>query len=274
MGLDLFRIKRCIGQLAPLTHAVRQQARLVAGSAVLLMLASCATDTAVKTEPPPVLPQKSLEPVGYTIQAGAFSNLDNAVRLTSELQHQDIEAYHFVDDSGFYKVRFGNFPSKNAARRRAETLLAARTIDAYYLVSPDDFTAGRYKPNLIDHMREQIVSTARRFIGIPYRWGGESPGDGFDCSGLTKVVYELNGLQLPRSSREQWQTGKPVKRDQIKRGDLVFFATSGRGRVSHVGIYTGDDKFLHAPRRGRKIRISSLANSYYRARYLGARSYF
>jgi cell wall-associated NlpC family hydrolase len=254
--------------------AVRQQARLAAGSAILFVLASCAPDTAVKIDQPPVLPKESLEPLGYTIQAGAFSNLDNAVRLASELQHQDIEAYHFVDDSGFYKVRFGNFPSKNAARQRAETLLAARTIDAYYLVSPDDYAAVKYKPHLTDHIREQIVNTARRFIGVPYRWGGESPADGFDCSGLTKVVYELNGLQLPRSSREQWRAGKPVERDQIKRGDLIFFATSGGRRVSHVGIYAGDDTFLHAPRRGRKIRISSLANRYYRARYLGARSYF
>jgi len=84
---------------------------------------------------------------------------------------------------------------------------------------------------------------------------------------------QTKGLDLPRSSRQQWKAGRPVKRSQLARGDLVFFATKGGKRVSHVGIYTGSGKFLHAPRRGRKITISSLSNTYYKSRYLGARSY-
>jgi hypothetical protein len=87
------------------------------------------------------------------------------------------------------------------------------------------------------------------------------------------AVYHLNGLDLPRSSRQQWKSGRPVKHSQLAKGDLVFFATLGGTRVSHVGIYTGSGKFLHAPRRGRKITISSLSSTYYKTRYLGARSY-
>jgi cell wall-associated NlpC family hydrolase len=87
------------------------------------------------------------------------------------------------------------------------------------------------------------------------------------------VVYRLNGLDLPRSSRQQWQVGKRINRRQLQKGDLVFFATSGGKRVSHVGIYTGDGKFLHAPRRGSRIKTSSLSSHYFKTRYVGARTY-
>jgi cell wall-associated NlpC family hydrolase len=87
------------------------------------------------------------------------------------------------------------------------------------------------------------------------------------------VVYQLNGLDLPRTSGEQWAAGRPVDEGDLARGDLVFFATRGGGRVSHVGIYLGGDEFLHAPRRGHAIQVASLSSDYYRARYLGARSY-
>ena len=122
-----------------------------------------------------------------------------------------------------------------------------------------------------DHAHDGLAQAAR-MLGRPYRFGGATPS-GFDCSGLTMAVYKLNGLDLPRSSRQQWKVGKPVKRSHLEKGDLVFFATAGGKRVSHVGIYTGNGKFLHAPRRGRKITISSLSDRYYKTRYLGARSY-
>ena len=117
------------------------------------------------------------------------------------------------------------------------------------------------------------MRTAERFVGVPYRWGGETSVDGFDCSGLTMVVYQLNGLNLPRTSGDQWLAGRPVEGRELAEGDLVFFATRGAGRVSHVGIYIGGENFLHAPRRGSQIQIASLSNDYYRVRYLGARSY-
>ena len=120
---------------------------------------------------------------------------------------------------------------------------------------------------------KKIVKTARRYVGVPYRWGGESLRTGFDCSGFTMVVYRLNGLDLPRSSRQQWKVGKKIDRRQLQKGDLVFFATSGGSRISHVGIYTGNNTFLHAPRRGSRIKTSSLSSQYFRIRYMGARSY-
>ena len=123
-------------------------------------------------------------------------------------------------------------------------------------------------------MREEIARTAKTFIGIPYRWGGTSAETGFDCSGLTMAVYQLNGLHLPRSTQNQWEEGIAVRRNALKIADLVFFATSGRRKISHVGIYVGNGRFIHAPGDGKEIRVSSLSNGYFKSRYAGGRSYF
>jgi cell wall-associated NlpC family hydrolase len=211
--------------------------------------------------------------MGHTIQVGAFASIDNAVRLTEKLQTQGLDAYHFRHQSGLYKVRIGNYRTIDTARLNAENLKAAGIIDEYYLIGPNDYAATARGLNDKEHLRKEIVRTAKRFIGIRYRWGGQSSSTGFDCSGLTMVAYRLNGLELPRSSRQQWKTGRPVYPDQLSKADLVFFATTGGERVSHVGIYLGNNKFLHAPGSGRKIRMSSMSNKYYKSRYLGARSY-
>lgn len=209
----------------------------------------------------------------HTIQVGAFSNLNNAVRFTEKLQAKGINAYHFRHETGLYKVRFGNYASRKDAHNQAEKLKSIGLIEEYYIVGPNDFAGRSWQAGDNKHLRNEIVRTAQQYIGVPYRWGGESPRTGFDCSGLTMVVYRLNGLDLPRASAEQWQAGTPIKRSQLAKGDLVFFATSGGSRVSHVGIYAGNGNFLHAPGSGRKIRRSSLSNTYYKSRYLGARSY-
>lgn len=214
-----------------------------------------------------------LRRMGYTIQVGAFANIDNAVRLTEALKQQGLDAYHFLDPSGLYKVRFENFRTKAAARNRAENMQRSGIIESFYIVKPKPHAAPWGDGRKNQRFREDIVKTARRYLGVPYRWGGESPRTGFDCSGFTMVVYRLNGLDLPRSSKQQWKVGKRISRRQLQKGDLVFFATAGSGRVSHVGIYTGENKFLHAPRRGSRIKTSSLSSQYFRTRYVGARSY-
>ena len=152
-------------------------------------------------------------------------------------------------------------------------LKSAGIIDDYFILAPGDYAAAMYAGAGDSRLRQEILRTAERFLGVPYRWGGESTTEGFDCSGLTMVVYRLNGLELPRTSADQWRAGRPVDRDEMDRGDLVFFATRGGSRISHVGIYLGGDLFLHAPRRGTVIQTDSLASDYYRSRYVGARSY-
>lgn len=119
--------------------------------------------------------------------------------------------------------------------------------------------------------RKTMVSTAMKFLGVKYRYGGDSPGEGFDCSGLVAYAAEKSlGLKLPRSSREMAGEGISVSRDELRRGDLVFFNTLGR-QYSHVGIYLGDHKFVHAPRTGAKVRVESMDIAYWRKRYNGAR---
>jgi hypothetical protein len=244
--------------------------------AVLLMgllTAGCASYPAAVTPSQPGPAIRRLPPLGYTVQAGAFADINNAVRLTRVLQHYGLPAYHFIDESGLYKVRFGNFPTKLAAREKADELLAAGILEEVYILRPEEYTAAQTWRYDEAALREELVKTAKRFLGVPYQWGGTSSEEGFDCSGLTMVVYQLNGLDLPRSSRQQWQAGQQISRNELRKGDLVFFATAGGRRVSHVGIYTGDGRFLHAPGEGRTIRFANLSNPYFSSRYLGARSY-
>jgi cell wall-associated NlpC family hydrolase len=108
-------------------------------------------------------------------------------------------------------------------------------------------------------------------VGARYHYGGSSPDTGFDCSGLVAHVYERAwGVELPRSTAEQRHIGRPIKRAELQPGDLVFYNTRNRP-FSHVGIYLGDGDFVHAPRRGQRVRVESLSNPYWRARFSGAR---
>ena len=215
----------------------------------------------------------ALEAMGYSVQVGAFANLDNAVRLERQLEARGIDAYYFLHESGLYKVRFGNHSSYQAARAEAEHLQSQGLIGAYFIVIPEDYPAARLAGKGHAELRAELVKTAHRFIGVPYRWGGADAEDGFDCSGLTLVCYRLNGLNLPRVSRSQYQAGHRVSRDQLQKGDLVFFATHGGNRVTHVGIYIGNGKFIHAPRTGKTVRIANLSSPYFLRTFVGARSY-
>jgi cell wall-associated NlpC family hydrolase len=246
---------------------------------VLLMATACAAPSPgrrapVPPEPPPLPraePARALQSIRYTIQAGAFSALERAAAYADALDAAGIDAYHFIDADGLSKVRFGRFDSKAAAREYAAGLVSRGIIDDYYIVRPRP--SGAAEPSNAA-LRETIVGTARRYLGVPYRWGGTSAREGFDCSGLTMTVYRLNGLALPRTAEAQYRAGAAISKSALKAGDLVFFRTASRGGISHVGIYSGDGKFIHAPGRGKRIRTASLANRYFRNRFAGACRYF
>jgi len=112
-----------------------------------------------------------------------------------------------------------------------------------------------------------VVSIALQYLGVPYVWGGASPS-GFDCSGLTMYAYAKVGVYLPHNAAMQYGMGTPVSRSQLAPGDLVFF-----NGLSHVGMYIGGGRFVHAPHTGDVVKISSLSEYWYSATYVGARRY-
>lgn len=235
-----------------------------------LLAVSCATRPAPMERHPVKRP---LAAMGHTIQAGAFAQVNNAVRLTERLKTRGLDATYFKASDGLFKVRFGNYASKDQARGQALLLQKEGVIEEFYIVVPDDYAAMKRKQYGVDYLREALVKTAQDFIGVPYLWGGASADKGFDCSGLTMTVYQLNGLDLPRHSAAQYDAGESVHRSDLRRGDLVFFALSSRGKVSHVGIYIGDNQFIHAPSSGKTIRVDSLSDGYYANRFIGAKNY-
>lgn len=122
-----------------------------------------------------------------------------------------------------------------------------------------------------DPAQKTMVAAAMQFLGVKYRYGGDSPNTGFDCSGLVAYAAETSlGLKLPRSARDMADEGESVGRGELRKGDLVFFNTRGH-RFSHVGIYLGNRQFVHAPRTGAKIRVENMDIAYWTKRYNGAR---
>lgn len=116
-----------------------------------------------------------------------------------------------------------------------------------------------------------VALQALAYLGIPYRMGGLSPRTGFDCSGLVAYAYrEGAGMALPRNTSDLSAVGEPVERGALKPGDLVFYNTQRRA-YSHVGIYLGEERFIHAPASGGEVRVESLRADYWERRYSGAR---
>jgi cell wall-associated NlpC family hydrolase len=116
-----------------------------------------------------------------------------------------------------------------------------------------------------------LVVNAMGFLGVPYRRGGSNADSGFDCSGFVRAMFEQTaGLVLPRRARDQAQVTQTIDRQDLQPGDLVFFNTMRR-QFSHVGIYVGDNKFIHSPKPGESVRVDDLRQAYWDRRFNGAR---
>ncbi|MGI2731720.1 MULTISPECIES: C40 family peptidase [Bacillus cereus group] len=120
---------------------------------------------------------------------------------------------------------------------------------------------------------DDLVNTGKVFLGLPYIWAGTS-GFGFDCSGFTHTIYQSHGITIPRDSGPQSKAGMAVEKEQLQKGDLIFFAhDGGKGNVHHVGMYIGDGKMIHSPKAGRTVEIIPVDTPGYIEEYAGARRY-
>ncbi len=125
--------------------------------------------------------------------------------------------------------------------------------------------------NTFGSRASELVIQAMGLLGVPYKRGGTSEEKGFDCSGFVRHMFEKSvGLVLPRRAEEQAKVTEEINRSELKPGDLVFFNTMKR-TFSHVGIYVGDGKFIHAPRPGKSVRVDDMREAYRQKRYTGAR---
>jgi len=230
--------------------------------------------------------REGISRIGFSIQVGAFAEVKNAERLAGKLQARGIDAFYFRKENGVYAVRFGDFPSREAARVAAGKLQKDKILTSYFIAAPQEQVlkqgntaeirkatepAGPAKKQVSD-MGAIAARTAERFVGIPYRWGGDTVVDGMDCSGFVRAVYNLCGVNIPRTSREQFRVGDTVARSDLQDGDLVFFGSSEQ-TINHVGIYVGDGRFVHAPRRGEDIKVSTLDEAYFAKKFVGGRRY-
>ncbi len=194
---------------------------------------------------------------------------------------KDEKAYIIGLNHGWFKVIFGenicyvpsdrltlteipyeNRASENYPRffRQGKSTGLAPSAEALNQKAPEASTDG-----------EQIVATAKKYLGVPYVWGGASPS-GFDCSGLVYYVFRCNGYSMYRTPADQYRQGSFVARSDLQPGDVVFFYNTVPGAgISHVGIYVGDNQFIHSPNSRSTVSIASLSNTYWNQHYYGAR---
>ncbi|MFW0754573.1 C40 family peptidase [Pseudomonas sp. H11T01] len=128
-------------------------------------------------------------------------------------------------------------------------------------------------PQTFSPAAEDVLFRALGLVGTPYRWGGNTPDSGFDCSGLIGYVYrDVAGVTLPRSTHEMiGMSAQDVDQNALQTGDLIFFATNGGSQVSHAGIYVGEGRFVHAPATGGTVKLDSLSKAYWQKAYLSAK---
>jgi cell wall-associated NlpC family hydrolase len=162
---------------------------------------------------------------------------------------------------------FGVFTPAAAMPLPDRALMVAGDFNRWMSAKP---ATGVAQPAQPGSRIQNLLQHALALLGTPYRWGGTS-SDGFDCSGLVGYVFHSAlGIELPRVSRDMARTGELINdRADLTPGDLVFFGH--KGRVSHVGIYVGQGRFLHAPRTGRDVTVSSMESGYWSDKYLEAR---
>ena len=205
--------------------------------------------------------QKRLYSIGYDITEidGVFGN--ETERAVAAFQHdQKISVTGIVNNATWRALK----KAKPISGRKIPDV-KSQSIST---VKGGDKLVGYGKTFIDSKQSSAIIKTAKKYMGVPYLFGGTTPA-GFDCSGFLQYVFKQNGLEIPRLADEQYKLGKSAKVSQLEAGDLVFFSTYEAG-ASHCGIYVGDGKFLHTSS-SKGVRIDSLSDDYWKPRFIGAR---
>jgi len=209
--------------------------------------------------------QKNLIPEGFTqLQAGDTGEL---VKLVQQ-KLQQLELYKGEPTSSFDDA------TKEAVTKfqTANGLDATGVVDKATLLKLNTASAAKADANRGSALGRNVVNYAKEFLGAPYRWGA-SNGKTFDCSGYVMYIFKKFDVKLGHGADDQFSIGTKVAKEDLQLGDAVFFTTYKKG-ASHVGIYIGNNKFIHASSSGGEVTITDLDSSYYKARYIGARRYF
>lgn len=209
-----------------------------------------------------LLIQKQLNKLGYKVKANGVYSKDTANAVTKFQKKKKIEVSGKVGGWTYYLLTGKRTLLEKDTPKKAKSDVKYGNQTSY----------GRYskmkKFDEHDVVGDKLVSSAYKYLGVPYVFGGNTP-KGFDCSGFTKYVFSHNGIRLPRMADEQYLLGSTVARRELVPGDLVFFTTYEPG-VSHTGIYVGDNNFISATSSG-GIRVDSLDSGYWSSRYVGAK---
>jgi cell wall-associated NlpC family hydrolase len=168
-----------------------------------------------------------------------------------------------------------NRPLHSCGYRRTCALLALAAVmtgcTPFKPGLPSDPAARESNPTAQQGLGAVIAQRAQAQVGVPYRYGGADPQRGFDCSGLVSYVHGLEGVSVPRTAAAQFAAARKIDVDELRAGDLVFYRlVPGSREVTHVGIYTGQGRFVHAPQKGRLVGTASMDDPYYRERFAGA----
>ena len=221
----------------------------------------------------PVYGQEQGKLTGDHVRVRAYPCLESTTNILFQVNRgQAVEILYIAGD--FYRVNVRDYREVYIFREFIQVIqpqeYAEEPYDTIYIPYSPYVPLSSAPPAQTGVLIDDLIAYAKSYIGVPYRFGSTDPSRGFDCSGFVTVVMRNFGIYLQRSSASMASTnGTYVPRGELQPGDLVFFATGGGGRVSHVGIYIGGNQFIHSASCV-GVKISSMNDAYYRPRYVRA----
>ncbi|HAM39700.1 MAG TPA: hypothetical protein DCP53_09965 [Elusimicrobia bacterium] len=209
----------------------------------------------------------------YYIQTGIFKDKESATSFRIYLASRNYPT--LIDFSDNFRIIVGPYEQKEKAEFVVSKLYSEENISSSLMDETNLNKANIDELESLEISEEvlgELINFAFEFLGVKYKYGGVDPEKGIDCSYFVQTVYKSLGTVLPRTSRLQFKIGKKIGKDELMPGDLVFFRKYLSGsRINHVGMYIGNDEFIHASYGAKKVTISSLNEIYYKNRFMGAR---